>query len=81
MGVDSVRCEEIKGLHGDRGRQHYGDKCETGRMIPWSGCVMGGQQDVILMLIRKSCSWGHCSLKALKFISLVTLNLILAPSW
>lgn len=28
-----------------------------------------------------SCSWRYCRLKALKFLCLVTLNLILMPSW
>lgn len=47
LGIYSVQCEkDIKGLHGNKGRQHYGGKCEGGRMSPQSGCVMGGQQDV-----------------------------------
>ena len=82
LGISSVQCEkEVKGLHGNRGRQHYGGKYETGRMILFSRYVMGGQQDVILMLIRKCCSWRHRRLKALKFVSLVTLSLILTPGW
>lgn len=70
----------LKGFHWNRDRQHYGHKYETGGITPFSRYVMGGQQDVILMLIRR-CSWGRRRLKALRFVSPVTLNLILTPSW
>lgn len=60
--------------------QYCGGKCGTGRMIRFSRYAMGGQQDIILMLIRRHHSWRQHRLKALKFVSRVTLNLILTPS-
>lgn len=82
LGISSVQCEkEVKGFHWNRDRQHYGGKHETGGITPLSRCVMCGQQDIILMLIRRCCSWRRRRLKALRFVSPVSLNLILTPSW
>lgn len=72
LGLSSVRCEkEVKGFHWNRDRQHYGHKYGTGGITPFSRYMMGGQQDVILMLIRR-CSWRRCRLKALRFVSPAT---------